>query len=184
MLTVTDASGRLRTLSGPTRVAAGDDDLGTLLAVDTLRRTAAQLRVRVVVTGAVGVPELNIHPGLDPGPADVVLTRPAGLSLPPYGDPLALRLAWLSGASVEAAGSELARWRRWVAGWAESPSKPMCSEVQQDVCAALADDLATQRAVGSLRASLDMALPPGCLFETWAWADGLLGLDLASAVGR
>jgi hypothetical protein len=31
---------------------------------------------------------------------------------------------------------------------------------------------------------LDLGLPPGCLFETWAWADRLLGLDLAADVGK
>jgi len=184
MLTVTDAAGVLRTLSGQARVAPGDDDLGTLLAVDTLRRAGARTGVRVLVSGVAGVPALNVHPGLDPGAADIVVRRPSGLALPPYGEPLALRLAWLAGTSPEVAGAELAQWRRWVAGWAESPSKPICSEVQRDLLAALADDLATVRAVTVLRGSVDLGLPPGCLFETWAWADHLLGLDLASAVGR
>jgi hypothetical protein len=183
MLTVTDAAGVLRTLSGQARVVPGDDDLGTLLAVDTLRRAGGQLGVRVLVSGVAGMPSLNVHPGLDPGAADVVLSRPAGLELPSYGDPLALRLAWLTGASPEVAGAELSQWQRWVAGWAESPSKPISAEVQRDLLAALADDLATARAVAVLRGSLDLGLPPGCLFETWAWADHLLGLDLASRVG-
>jgi hypothetical protein len=184
MLRVTDAGGALRTLTGQVRVAPGDDDTGTLLAVDTLRRTGAQAGVRVLVSGVQGVPELNVHPGVDPGPADVVLSRPAGRDLPPYGDPLALRLAWLSGSSPEVADAELAQWRRWVAGWAESPSKPMCEQVRQDVLAALADDLAVNQAVAALRGSVGLGLPPGALFETWAWADQLLGLDLARSVGR
>jgi hypothetical protein len=183
MLRVTDAGGALRTLSGTVRVAPGDDDLGTLLAVDTLRRTGGQVGVRVVVSGVQGLPALNVHPGLDPGPTDVVLSRPSGLALPPYGDPLALRHAWLSGSSVEVAAAELAQWRRWVAGWAESPSKPMCAQVQQDMLESLADDLAVTRAVAALRGSVSLGLPPGSLFETWAWADHLLGLDLASRVG-
>ena len=60
----------------------------------------------------------------------------------------------------------------------------MCAQVQEDLLAALADDLATARAVDGLRGSLALGLPPGCLFETWAWADRMLALDLAADVGR
>ena len=94
------------------------------------------------------------------------------------------RLAWLEGTDVSAAREELARWRALVAGWAEEPSKPMCAQVQEELLAALSDDLSTADAVRALRGSLDLDLPPGCLFETWAWADRLLGLDLAADVGR
>jgi len=184
MLTVTDASGAVHEISRGTRVGPAGQDVGSQLAVDTLRRTASVLGVRVVVVDLEGISVLNVHPGTGPGPADVLLDRPYQPAVPPYGDPLALRLAWLASVSLDVAAAELAQWRLWVAGWAESPSKPICSEVQRELLAALADDLATSRAVEALRGSLDLGLPPGCLFETWAWADNLLGLDLASAVGR
>lgn len=183
MLRVTDASGTLRVVDRPTTVAPLGDGLASLLAVDTFRRTAVLLRVPVVTLDLAGCPALNVHPGSGPGPADVMLHRPEELAIPPYGDPLAVRLAWLCGSAVDDAALELAQWRALVAGWAEQPSKPMCSDVQSGVLGALADDLATTRAVEVLRGSLGLGLPDGCLFETWAWADRLLGLDLARSVG-
>lgn len=163
-------------------VGAGAQDPGTLLATDTLRRTAEVLGLRVGAVDVSGVPSLNVRPGSDPGPADVVVRRPWDAGGPPYR--LSHRLSWLSGDSVQAAAAELSEWRALVAGWAEEPSKPMCAEVQQDLLAALSDDLATTRAVEVLRGSLGLGLPAGCLFETWAWADRLLALDLTSEVGR
>ena len=181
MLEVTDARTGSRVAVGRSAVlGAGADDLGTLLATDTARRTAEVLGLRVRSAGRA-VPELNVHLGDDPGPADVLVSRPAELSGPPYG--LGHRLAWLSGAPLEDAEAELAHWQALVAGWAEEPSRPMCAQVQDDLLAALCDDLATTRAVQSLRGSLELGLPAGCLFETWAWADRLLGLDLAARVG-
>lgn len=188
MLRLTDPStGRVSTVvAAPGQlltVAAGATDLGTLLATDTFRRTAQVLGSLVRVVGVpAGWEALNVPASEGSGPADVVVVRPSELAGPPYG--LEHRLAWLSGDSPDAARDELAQWRALVAGWAEKPSKPMCAEVQQEMLAALADDLATVRAVEVLRGSLFLDLPPGCLFETWAWADRLLALDLAADVGR
>ncbi len=184
MVRVTDATGRLVELPpGSVVLATGDEDVGTVLAVDTLRRL---LEMQGRPVAVVGVPEgwgaMNVHPGQGSGPADVVLARPGGVPAPPYS--LAHRLAWLSGQSVQEAAAELASWRASVARWAEEPSKPMCAEVVEQVLDALEDDLATSRAVAALRRSTSLGLPGGCLFETWAWADRLLGLDLAADVGR
>src|SRR3954452_3386543 len=109
-------------------------------------------------------------------------------------DPLALRLAFLgtryrqqanlSWAEIAGADKTLRRWRAAVAGWAELPSKPMCAEVQQDVLDAFSDDLDTPRALQVLRGFEKSDLPDGSKFETFAWADRLLGLDLARDVGR
>ncbi|MCW2671413.1 MAG: Cysteine--tRNA ligase [Frankiales bacterium] len=110
-------------------------------------------------------------------------------------DPLALRLAFLgtryrqqanlSWAEIAGAHKTLSRWRAAVAAWAEEPSKPMCAEVQQGVLEAFSDDLDTPRALQLLRAfEKDDTMPAGCKFETFAWADRLLGLDLAREVGR
>ena len=164
------------------RIAAGAQDVGTLLATDTLRRVAEVSGLRVLLGGVPDVPELNVRPGSEPWPADVVVVRPADLGPPPYG--LEHRLAWLAGTDPAAAQEELGRWRALVAGWAEEASKPICAQVQDDLLAALSDDLATADAVAVLRGSLELGLPDGCLFETWAWADRLLGLDLAADVGR
>ncbi len=183
MMKVTDAEHGLRELSGRTlRVAPHGEDVGTLLAVDTLARTAEVLGMRVSVVGVPGVEGLNIRPGRGHGSVDLVLHRPEGVPGPPYSP--AHRLAWLTRMPLAEAEAELAQWRSLVAGWAEEPSKPMCAQVQQDLLAALADDLATARAVEVLRGSLALDLPPGCLFETWAWADRMLALDLASEVGH
>jgi hypothetical protein len=181
MLRVTDAEHGLREVSGLLRVAPVGDDVGTLLAVDTLARTAEVLGLRVRTVGVEGLEALNIRPANASGPVDVTVYRAGGVPDPPYG--LGHRLAWLSGDPVEPAEQELAGWRRLVAGWAEEPSKPICAEVQETLLAALADDLRTADAVAALRRSLDLGLPGGCLFETWAWADRLLALDLAAEVG-
>ena len=109
-------------------------------------------------------------------------------------DPLALRLAFLSSRyrqqanlsweAIAAAQKTLDRWRASVAAWAEEPSKPMCAEVQADVLEAFCDDLDTPRALQVLRSFEKSSMPDGCKFETFAWADRLLGLDLARDVGR
>jgi hypothetical protein len=185
VLELTDArtSERVTVAGRLLRIAAGAHDPGSLLTTDAARRTAEVLGARVLLGGVPqGWDALNVRPGEDPGPADVVVVRPADVGSPPYG--LEHRLAWLCGSSVEEAREELAGWRALVAGWAEEPSKPICAQVQEDLLAALSDDLATADAVAVLRGSLDLGLPPGCLFETWAWADRLLGLDLAADVGK
>jgi cysteinyl-tRNA synthetase len=110
-------------------------------------------------------------------------------------DPLALRLAFLgmryrqqanlTWDSIAAADSTLARWRAAVAQWAESPSKPMCADYSTGVLEAFDDDLDTPRALQLLRKlEKQPDLPPGSKFETFAWADRLLGLDLVRDVGR
>jgi cysteinyl-tRNA synthetase len=109
-------------------------------------------------------------------------------------DPLALRLAFLSSRyrqqanlswdAIAAAQKTLDRWRASIAAWAEEPSKPMCAEVQAGVLEAFCDDLDTPRALQVLRTFEKSSMPDGCKFETFAWADRLLGLDLARDVGR
>jgi cysteinyl-tRNA synthetase len=110
-------------------------------------------------------------------------------------DPLALRLAFLSGRyrhqmnltwdSIEAADKTLARWRRRVAEWAESPSRPMKAGYVADVREAFEDDLDTPAALRLLRqAERDAAIPAGSKFEMFAHLDRLFGLDLVREVGR
>lgn len=166
-----------------TRVGPAALEPGSLLAVDTVRRYAEVVRVALLPVGVpTGWEDLNVHPSTADGPADVLVRGAALAGGPPYR--LEDRLVWLAGGTTEEAGTELARWRGLVAGWAEEPSKPICAEVQQGLLGALEDDLDTATAVAVLRRSLELELPPGCLFETWAWADRLLGLDLAADVGR
>jgi cysteinyl-tRNA synthetase len=109
-------------------------------------------------------------------------------------DPLALRLAFLgmryrqqanlTWASIAAADTTLRRWRSSVARWAESPSSAMDPAVAQEVLDAFDDDLDTPRALQALRRLEKADAANGTKFETFAWADRLLGLDLARDVGR
>ena len=110
-------------------------------------------------------------------------------------DPLALRLAFLgsryrtqvdlSWSAIAAADSHLSRWRGLVAGWAESPSRPMPEAYVAEVLAAYEDDLDTPRALQVLRRlERDGDVADGAKFEAFAHLDRLLGLDLVRDVGR
>ncbi|HET6818210.1 MAG TPA: cysteine--tRNA ligase [Mycobacteriales bacterium] len=110
-------------------------------------------------------------------------------------DPLALRLFFLTGRyrqqmnltwdALAAADKRLARWRSKVADWAEAPSRAMCADYVQRITDAFDDDLDTPTALVTLgELEKDDDIPPGSKFETFAWADRLLGLDLAREVGR
>ncbi len=110
-------------------------------------------------------------------------------------DPLALRLAFLSSRyrqqanlswdGIAAADRTIARWRTSVARWAESPSQAISQAYADELLAAFEDDLDTPRALQVVRRlEKDDAVPDGAKFETFAWADTLLGLDLARLVGQ
>jgi hypothetical protein len=109
-------------------------------------------------------------------------------------DPLAVRLALMSfpssqpadltGDGLARAGETLASWRQQVARWAESPSRPVPTAVAEAAQAAFSD-LDTVSTLGLLRGlAQDASLPPGARFETFVYADRILGLDLARDVGR
>jgi len=110
-------------------------------------------------------------------------------------DPLALRLASLdrhyrqplelSEATLAASDAELRDWRAQVAQWANSPSRPMCTQYLQDFLTACDRDLDTAAALAALRIlAADSTIPAGSKFETFAYLDRLAGLDLAREVGR
>jgi len=110
-------------------------------------------------------------------------------------DPLAARLALMSFHHAERAAltwdilaeadRSLRRWRRLVAEWAESPSRPMCAEVSARVAAAFDGDLDTPAALRALRGlEDDPQIPPGSKFESFLHADQLLALDLPREIGR
>ncbi|MFD7136593.1 hypothetical protein [Streptomyces sp. NPDC059894] len=119
---------------------------------------------------------------------------PSG-SARPGTDPAAVRLALLShhhrrpapldADALRAAHDTLARWRRAVADWARQPSRPVPDEVRGRLRAAWEDDLDVPEVLRVLR-SVEQAgtdLPPGARFETYAYADRLLGLDLTRDLG-
>ncbi|MDQ1704993.1 MAG: cysteinyl-tRNA synthetase [Frankiaceae bacterium] len=110
-------------------------------------------------------------------------------------DPLALRLFFLTGRyrqqmnltwdALAAADRRLKRWRSRVAEWAETTSTAMCADYVQRLRDAFDDDLDTPTALVALgELEKDPEIPPGSKFETFAWVDRILGLDLARDVGR
>ncbi|MGW7257954.1 hypothetical protein [Streptomyces sp. NPDC054834] len=131
-------------------------------------------------------------PGRGTGPA--ARTAPGGAALEGVSDPAVLRLALLAaphGASLrldadalDEAGRSLARWRRAVAVWARKPSRPVPEEVRGRLRTAWENDLDVPGVLRVLRwVEVEPGLPDGARFETYAYADRLLGLDLVRDIG-
>jgi hypothetical protein len=110
-------------------------------------------------------------------------------------EPSVLRLALLSqrrslpvrldAAALADAHDTLVRWRRAVAAWAHRPSRPIPDEVRGRLRAAWEDDLNVPEVLEVLRRVEDAGadLPDGARFETYAYADRLLGLGLTHDLG-
>ncbi|MFI1282099.1 hypothetical protein ACH4U5_15350 [Streptomyces sp. NPDC020858] len=110
-------------------------------------------------------------------------------------DPLAVRLLLLghahstpvtvTSAALDEARRTLGRWRQQVADWAQEPSRPIPADVLRQAHAALADDLGVPAVLGMLVGVATRAdVPAGAKFETFAFLDRVLGLDLAREVGH
>ncbi len=108
--------------------------------------------------------------------------------------PLAIRLALISlphhqpadlTEDVLASAQEtIARWRRQVAGWAESPSRPIPTRIAETLWSAFGG-LDTVSALALLRGlTPDADVPAGAKFETFVYADRVLALDLPRDIGR
>lgn len=167
-----------------------------------LRAGAAALGIRPFEDGrdpAAGLGEAQvIHVVREGGaaPDGVRLAVASAHSEAPPGDadPAALRLALLArrrsvpvqldAAALADAQDTLVRWRRAVAGWARQPSRPIPDEVRAELRTAWEDDLDLPGVLGVLRwVESAPDLPDGARFETYAYADRLLGLDLAHDLG-
>jgi hypothetical protein len=110
-------------------------------------------------------------------------------------DPAVLRLALLStprsepvrldAAVLGEAHDTLVRWRRAVADWARRPSRPVPEDVRGRLRTAWEDDLDMPEVLRVLRSVADAGpeLPDGARFETYAYADRLLGLELTRDLG-
>jgi len=110
-------------------------------------------------------------------------------------DPLCLRLTFLqhryrqqfnlTWEVLQTADSQLHRWRERVAVWAQAPSAPIPDDRRAAFQEACREDLDTPRALQVLR-EVERAeeISDGARFETFAWADRILGLDLVRDVGR
>ena len=136
------------------------------------RVSAAQLRREAHHHQAVGA-DVLAGPGHDP-----LAVRLALMSLP-YHQP-----ADLTESILASAQETVAHWRHQVAGWAESPSRPIPVQLAQTIRGAFSD-LDTTSLLALLH---DLALvadmPAGAKFETFLYADRVLGLDLARDIGR
>ncbi|MFC8126331.1 hypothetical protein [Streptomyces sp. NPDC057302] len=110
-------------------------------------------------------------------------------------DALALRLLLLghphheavdvTAQALDAADEKLANWRKAVATWAEEPSKAMPADLVDRARSALENGLDTPavlRLLGKLEAAVDV--PGGAKFETFAYLDRVLGLEVVRDVGR
>ncbi|MFJ4580635.1 hypothetical protein [Streptomyces echinatus] len=170
-----------------------------------LRTAAERLAIRPFEDGrdlasglgdaqAIHVAQRDSGGSIGEGPVmDVAQVAPAALEAL-LADPAAFRLALLAvprsepvrldRAALDDAARCLARWRRAVAGWARRPSRPVPDEVRARLRAAWEDDLDVPAVLGVLR-DVESApgIPDGARFETYAYADRLLALDLARDLG-
>ncbi|MFE9017040.1 hypothetical protein ACFYNL_00400 [Streptomyces sp. NPDC007808] len=171
-----------------------------------LRAGAAALGVRPFEDGrdaAAGLGEAQVLHVVREGAAPSggapdgvrVAVAPVHAEAPPEdADPGALRLALLSrhrsvpvqldAGTLTDAHDTLVRWRRAVAGWAQRPSRPIPDDVRGELRTAWEDDLDLPGVLGVLRwVETAPEVPDGARFETYAYADRLLGLDLARDLG-
>ncbi|UUU35417.1 hypothetical protein JIX56_39250 [Streptomyces sp. CA-210063] len=90
----------------------------------------------------------------------------------------------LHATALAEAADALDHWRKAVAAWATRPSRPVPEPVRQALRAAWEDDLDVPAVLDVLRdveGARDM--PDGARFETYAYADRLLGLELTREIG-
>ncbi|WP_405437937.1 hypothetical protein OG373_11400 [Streptomyces avidinii] len=130
-----------------------------------------------------------------PGRDDLLAPDLLDAFVPAGTDPLAVRLLLLghahsapvtvTSAALDEARRTLGRWRQQVADWAQEPSRPIPADVLQQAHAALADDLGVPAVLDMLVGLATRAdVPAGAKFETFAFLDRVLGLDLARKVGH
>lgn len=123
-----------------------------------------------------------------------IAVAPVEPGLPDQPDPAALRLALiarhhsapvrLEAAGLDDARATLVRWRAAVARWARQPSRPIPDGVRGRLREAWDDDLDVPRVLDVLRqVETEPELADGARFETYAYADRLLGLDLTRDLG-
>ncbi|WP_330456525.1 hypothetical protein OIB37_06245 [Streptomyces sp. NBC_00820] len=90
----------------------------------------------------------------------------------------------LDAATLDEAAHTLARDRSAVARWAREPSRPVPEGVRTRLRAAWEDDLDLPAVLAVLRdVAHDPDLTDGARFETYVYADRLLGLELARDLG-
>lgn len=124
--------------------------------------------------GGPGFPDAAVREGTDPLAVRMVLLGHA------YRTPV-----MVTGAVLVEARRALRHWRQQVADWAQEPSRPIPADLLRQAHAALADNLDLPAVLDMLRSvEKDAGLPAGAKFETFAYLDRVLGLDLAREVGH
>lgn len=168
-------------VSGP--IPAGWDALNVYPA-EVAAGPPEPLDIAVAAAGeAAGSPAHLVVPGAS-GPVDLAGAEPLALRLALLRHPYRQELT-LTPDEVKAAGEDLTGWRALVSHWAQSPSKPLCAQYVGDFLDALDNGLDTPAALATLAAlAADALIPNGSKFESFAYADRILGLDLAREVGR
>ncbi|MFF3615832.1 hypothetical protein [Streptomyces sp. NPDC002580] len=150
--------------------------------------SAASQAVDIVVSGAAATDGVQVAvapvetggacgTGVAPAPADPTVLR---LALLAPGRDRPLRL---DAAALDEAEDTLRRWRAAVAGWATRPSKPVPEDVRRRLRAAWEDDLDVPGVLDVLRGVENSDIAEGARFETYAYADRLLGLELTRQIG-
>jgi len=92
--------------------------------------------------------------------------------------------AELTAGELTAAAQLLGEWRHRVASWAEFPAGAIPEPVAATLRTAFGNlDIAAVLALLNGLAA-DEAVPPGPRFETFVYADRVLGLDLPRDIGR
>ncbi|WDF36473.1 hypothetical protein PBV52_06655 [Streptomyces sp. T12] len=198
VLLVADLLVRALELGGTPVWALLDDDRQQA----ELRAGAAALGIRPFEEGrdaASGLGEAQVihvvrEGGAEPDGVRVAVAPVHSEAPPGEADPAALRLALLSrrrsvperldATALGEAHDTLLRWRRAVAAWARQPSRPIPDEVRTELRTAWEDDLDVPGVLAVLR-RVETApdLSDGARFETYAYADRLLGLDLTRDLG-
>ena len=90
----------------------------------------------------------------------------------------------LTQAMLASARKTVASWRHQVADWAESPSRPIPAQLAETIRDALGA-LDTTSLLALLHdLAQDADVPAGAKFETFLYADRVLGLDLPRDIGR
>jgi len=190
-----------------TRIHVCGGGLRALLVADVARRVALVSGRQARVSWAFDAPrpaDLNIYP-----PDEITTEHPAdGLLVNCPDAPDSLRVAEYAGAipddpldpdlrealspvdappvagDADDADETLRRWRSAVAQWARSPGAPPSRAHVQAAVAAFGE-LDMPRAVEVLRVvEADNHIAPGAKFETFAYLDRILGVDLARDLGR
>ena len=173
-----------------------------LLVADLLARTAEMRGLQAMTFVFDGGEPAGhaLREGAHPQPSRGIAGTAWSQAGERHGDPLAVRLALMAlpyhepaaitPDELPAASRTLVLWRHRVAAWAESPSRPMPARTAAAFREAF-ELLDTGRVLAVLRdlapdgaAQDSQAVPAGARFETFVYADRILGLDLARDIGQ